>query len=93
MRVQANVIIVFQHTLNTTNSYNNGSGIFEVPEDGIYVLSWTMTTGDDTLAPTNLMVNGDKRGQTIADSDEVRDYLARIISSPLVSASLLLSRA
>ena len=74
--VQANLVIVFQHeALDTTNSYNRGDGIFIVPEHGIYVLSWTITTGGDTWAPTYLMVNGGKRGQTMADSDDEDDYL------------------
>ena len=76
MNVQANVVIVFQHkALDTTNSYTTGDGIFVVPEDGIYVLSWTITTGDNTLAPTVLMVNGDIRGKTIADDDHDDDYV------------------
>ena len=63
-----------QETLDTAHSYQSDDGIFIIPETGVYVFSWTINGEGNTWANTEIVVNGHAQGQTIADSEEDRDY-------------------
>ena len=47
-----------KETIDTWDSYNGDNGIFSVPEDGLYVLTWTIYGGHNSMIPTKLMING-----------------------------------
>ena len=69
-----NVIIKFDTTkLDTANAYNNNTGVFTVPESGIYVLIWIISVDGHSWGFTHIMVNGQSHGKTLADSDEPND--------------------
>ena len=71
-------------TLDTRNTYNQSTGVYTVPESGIYVFTWTLTVGGHTQALTMIMINGQLKGATMADSEEDLDY--RTASGTLVTS-------
>ena len=61
--VTANLVIVFDIVkTNAGNGYHSSSGIFIVPESGIYVFSWTFFVGGEEHDSTQLMVNNNEEG-------------------------------
>ena len=61
--VTANLVIVFDNVkTNAGNGYHPSTGVFMVPESGMYVFSWTFCTGNDQLVSTQLVVNNNEEG-------------------------------
>ena len=70
-----NKIVKFQQTsLDTANAYNSADGIYIVPETGIYVFTWTMISHVHSIVSSELLINSNVAGKTLADSDENGDY-------------------
>ena len=59
--------------LDTANAYNTTTGVYVIPEEGIYVLTWTITGDVHTIAKTQLMVNNALLAKIDTDSQEVTD--------------------
>ena len=71
----ANKPIAFQQkSLDTANAYNSADGIYIVPETGIYVFTWTLTSYPHAILSSELMINFNVVGKSIADSDEDGDF-------------------
>ncbi|XP_060562506.1 uncharacterized protein LOC132722095 [Ruditapes philippinarum] len=71
--------------LDTGNGYNEHDGIYIVPESGIYVFTWTFTNDIAEYAITEIVVNGETQGWTIADGSG-----QRLLYNP--SSGLVLAR-
>ncbi|XP_062596428.1 uncharacterized protein LOC134257863 [Saccostrea cucullata] len=72
--------VTIQHPLsfdvvktNFGNGYHSTTGVFMVPESGVYVFTWTIRIGDNNHHSTQLMVNTDELGiiysHVASDSD------------------------
>ncbi|XP_078336953.1 uncharacterized protein LOC144626557 [Crassostrea virginica] len=61
--VTANLVIVFDVVkTNAGNGYHPSTGIFIVPESGMYVFSWSFQNGNNVHDSTQLMVNNNEEG-------------------------------
>ncbi|XP_022345419.2 uncharacterized protein LOC111137974 [Crassostrea virginica] len=61
--VTANLVIVFDVVkTNAGNGYHPSTGVFIVPESGIYVFSWSFRNSDNHSHSTELMVNNNEEG-------------------------------
>ncbi|XP_062589103.1 complement C1q-like protein 3 [Saccostrea cucullata] len=47
---------------NFGNGYHSTTGVFMVPESGVYVFTWTIRIGESNYHSTQLMVNTDELG-------------------------------
>ena len=84
-QAQIGKTIKFQTTtLDTRNTYNQSTGVYRVPESGVYVFTWTVSVGGHTQVWTLIMINGQPKGDIIADSEEDWDY--RTASGTLVTS-------
>lgn len=65
----ANRVLVFDIVkTNLGNGYHPSTGVFMVPESGIYVFSWSFRNGLDDYHSTELMVNTGQEGIILIDS-------------------------
>ena len=71
---QDSIIVYRQEHLDTANAYDETLGLFIAPVDGIYVFTWTVSISPHSWATASLMINGNKSGETLADSEEIGDY-------------------
>ena len=61
--ITANLVIVFDVVkTNAGNGYHPSTGIFIVPESGMYAFSWTFFNGNNEHDSTQLMVNNNEEG-------------------------------
>ena len=61
--ITANLVIVFDVVkTNAGNGYHPSTGVFIVPESGMYVFSWSFMTGNNLHDSTQLMVNSNEEG-------------------------------
>ena len=58
---------------NIGNGYHPSTGVFMVPESGIYVFSWSFRNGNDDYHSTELMVNTGQEGIIYVDSADGSD--------------------
>ncbi|XP_069107933.1 uncharacterized protein [Argopecten irradians] len=66
--------VIFDHeVLDNRNGYNPRDGIYLVPETGTYVITWTMVSLGRSAFQTLLVVNGQTRGRTWTDAEEIAD--------------------
>ena len=62
--VTANLVIIFDIVkTNAGNGYHSSTGVFIVPESGMYVFSWTFFIGNGGHDSTQLMVNNNEEGR------------------------------
>lgn len=47
---------------NIGNGYHPSTGIFSVPETGVYVFTWSFLNGDTDVHSVQLMINADEWG-------------------------------
>ena len=65
-----NAILKFDSVLlDTANAYKNMTGVFTVPETGIYVITWTTSVHPHAGAYTFILINGKSYGNSYSDSD------------------------
>ena len=58
---------------NLGSAYNNNSGMFTAPADGMYVFTWTIFSGYNSYVFTQIVVNSDVFDYMITDSEHVHD--------------------
>ena len=69
--VTSNHVLVYDIvTTNVGNGYHAPTGVFIVPESGIYVFSWSFRNADHSQHSTQLMVNNNDVGLTHARISE-----------------------
>ncbi|XP_062594832.1 heavy metal-binding protein HIP-like [Saccostrea cucullata] len=56
---------------NHGNSYHKDDGIFIVPQNGIYVFSWSVAVQDGEWAHAEIVLNGSPFGSVMADTSAV----------------------
>lgn len=76
MTPAANKVIVFETVLVNTigNAYNNYSGVFTIPESGIYVFTWTIECDGNGSIFTNILRNSNVFGSIASDSHNEAEY-------------------
>ncbi|XP_061176177.1 uncharacterized protein LOC133185134 [Saccostrea echinata] len=69
-----------QHTLvfdmvmtNIANAYNRYTGVFTVPYNGLYAITWTIYSNSYSFVFSNLIVNSDTWNSAFANSEENND--------------------
>ncbi|XP_045177014.2 complement C1q-like protein 4 [Mercenaria mercenaria] len=79
-------IIIFNEVqTNVGGAYNGKTGIFVCKIPGVYVFYWVTTNKDRTWMDSELVINGEKRGQTFSDAGNHDDYS---VASNIVVAEL-----
>ncbi|XP_062620157.1 uncharacterized protein LOC134281742 [Saccostrea cucullata] len=58
---------------NIANAYNRYTGIFTVPYNGLYAITWTIYANSYSYIYSNLVVNADIWNSAIANSEENND--------------------
>lgn len=53
---------------NVGNAYHSSTGVFEVPESGVYVFIWSFQNGGGAYHSTQLMINSEEWGVVHAHS-------------------------
>ncbi|XP_048765819.2 heavy metal-binding protein HIP-like [Ostrea edulis] len=61
------VVIFGRTTLNSGSAYNNDTGIFTAPTDGIYSFTWTILTISGSYFHTEIVINGNTVGYNHVD--------------------------
>ncbi|XP_062610248.1 complement C1q-like protein 4 [Saccostrea cucullata] len=58
-------VLIFDHVrTNIGNGYHSSTGVFIVPETGVYVFIWSFRNGDDGAHSSQLMINSEEWGIT-----------------------------
>ncbi|XP_021342812.1 uncharacterized protein LOC110443130 [Mizuhopecten yessoensis] len=77
MTLNAHETIVYNHViLDNTNMFNSRTGVFSVPVSGVYVFTWSCTSGRNGggTVRTSLRIDGVSRCVTYADSPNDGDF-------------------
>ncbi|XP_033728536.1 uncharacterized protein LOC117317737 [Pecten maximus] len=70
---KGSTVIFNREMLDQGGGYSPYDGIYEVPVSGTYVITWTMFCYGRSAFQNQLVVNGNTRGSTWTDSDEIND--------------------
>uniref|UniRef100_K1RHX7 Collagen alpha-1(X) chain n=1 Tax=Magallana gigas TaxID=29159 RepID=K1RHX7_MAGGI len=68
-------VIFDKVSLNEGNAYDNTSGVFTAPSDGIYSFSWTILTASEKYFISEIVHNGVKIAYNYADGRGLNAYL------------------
>ena len=69
--VQEHKVLVFDVTkTNYGNGYNNNTGIFIAPSNGVYVLTFTVHSYHNSYASVDIIVNHELEGTIFTDSSD-----------------------
>ncbi|XP_069129177.1 complement C1q-like protein 2 [Argopecten irradians] len=75
--LQLHEILIFNQVMtDTAHTFNTGTGIYVVPVSGVYVFTWSCTSGNngDGAVWTSLRVDGISRAVSYADSPNGGDW-------------------